>query len=100
MAAERQMAKKVATAEKFDVSIEKVLEKMKAIIDAGREHEFLADCASLEDEKFVVVDAKLVKVVKKFIKKHELKHDFLETMSVAARGADTPTAPTCFEHKA
>jgi hypothetical protein len=93
------MVKKGTTTGKFSVSIEKVLEKMKAIVDAGREHEFLADCASLEQDKFVIVDAKLVKLVKSFLKKHELKHDFLRTMSLAARAADAPDDETCFKHK-
>jgi hypothetical protein len=51
----------------FHVSIQKVLEKMKAIAaDSRKEEQFLDQCAALKDDRFIIANARLVQLVKEF----------------------------------
>ncbi|HEV7634795.1 MAG TPA: hypothetical protein VGO54_05095 [Bradyrhizobium sp.] len=106
------MAKKVAKAKKttkaktaarksamFSVAIQKVLEKMKAIVDGGKENEFLERCLTLkEEDRFVIVNARIVKLVKEFAAEHDLSHN-LRTIAFLSPAAAAPLdGETCFKH--
>ena len=67
----------------FGVAIEKVLEKMKAIVEGNKEQEFLRKCAELGDDRFVTVNSRIVRLVKEFEAEHGLRPE-------PTRGATTP----------
>ncbi|WMT71387.1 hypothetical protein [Bradyrhizobium sp. Ash2021] len=97
----KKAAKKRTT---FGVSIQKVLEKMKAIVDGNKEQEFLAKCAALGEDRFVTVNSRIVKLVKEFEADHGLRHELprTATFSPAAAVARNVVAAsddeTCFKH--
>lgn len=93
------MAKKQQIAQ-FNVSIQKVLEKMKAIVDGKKEAEFLKKCQVLGEDRFVIVNPKIVSLVKKFIAEHELGNDLdkkIGTFSARVTAA-ADDDNTCFKH--
>jgi hypothetical protein len=96
----KKAAKKSAT---FGVSIQKVLEKMKAIVDNNKEAEFLAKCEALKEDRFVTVNSRIVKLVKKFELAHGLKpkRQAAAHAGAAAAGpsmASSSDGETCFKH--
>jgi hypothetical protein len=92
------MAKKKQAAQ-FSVSIQKVLEKMKAIVDAGKEAEFLEKCHALGEDRFVIVNSKIVSLVKKFVTEHELSHNLRKSRPLSAKvAAALDNDETCFKH--
>jgi hypothetical protein len=104
----KKPAKAKAAAKKsamFGVSIQKVLEKMKAIVDGNKEQEFLEKCATLGEDRFVTVNARIVKLVKEFEADHGLRSElqrtasFSTTASAAPRRAASPDDETCFKHR-
>lgn len=80
----------------FNVAIQKVLEKMKAIVEAKKENEFLERCAELGANRFVVVDAGIVKLVKAFEAEHRLSHDLRASASISRRAMAPLDDETCF----
>jgi len=82
----------------FSVSIQKILEKMKAIVDGGKENEFLERCVALRDDRFVIVNAKIVTLVKQFAAEHELSHNLRTIASLSPQAAATLDDETCFKH--
>lgn len=91
------MAKKEIA--QFGVSIQKVLEMMKPIVDKGKEAEFLQKCRVLGDDRFVVVNAKIIALVKKFHAKHELGDNRRVTAKPSSKMVvATDDDQTCFKH--
>ena len=97
--------KKAKTAKKavtFGVSIQKILEKMKAIVDGKKEEEFLQKCAALGDDRFVTVNSRIVRLVKTFEAEHGLQQQPPSTVSLSTTAAASPKASaeneTCFKH--
>lgn len=92
------MAKNKQVAQ-FSVSIQKVFGMMKAIVDDGKEAEFLDKCRVLGDDRFVVANARIIALVKKFHAEHELSDSpgKSETLSPKAMAA-TDDDQTCFKH--
>jgi hypothetical protein len=92
MAKDKQVAQ-------FSVSIQKVFEMMKAIVDGGKEADFLEKCRVLGDDRFVVANAKIVALVKKFHAKHELSDKLPKSGRSSPKVmAATDDGGTCFEH--
>src|SRR5882762_4942052 len=94
----KKAAKKSPT---FGVSIQKVLEKMKAIVDGNKEAEFLEKCAALKEDRFVTVNSRIVKLVKKFELAHGLAPKRPTAGARAAAAAPSKTSSegeTCFKH--
>ena len=80
----------------FNVAIQKVLEKMKAIVEGKKENEFLERCAELGANRFVVVDARIVRLVKEFEAEHGLSHDLRTSASISSRAMAPLKDETCF----
>ena len=104
--AKKAKAKKAAKkSAMFGVSIQKVLEKMKAIVDGKKEQEFLEKCAALGEDRFVTVNARIVKLVKEFEADHGLRRELQRTASFSPTAAAAPKMAassddeTCFKHK-
>ncbi len=92
------MAKKKQVAQ-FSVSIQKVFEKMKAIVDGKKEAEFLEKCLALGEDRFVIVNPKIVSLVKKFLAEHELSHNLSKSGTFSAKvTAALDDDETCFKH--
>jgi hypothetical protein len=92
------MAKNKEVAQ-FNVSIQKVLEMMKAIVDGGKEAEFLEKCRVLGDDRFVVANAKIVALIKKFHAEHELSNNLRESVTSSPKAmAAMDDDGTCFKH--
>ncbi|MFC0242922.1 hypothetical protein [Rhodopseudomonas telluris] len=83
----------------YDVAIQKVLEVMKAIVDAKLEPEFLRECLTLQSDRFVVVGPKIVHLVKDFLAKHGLEHKLRHDDRLSPLEARTMAEETCFEHR-
>jgi hypothetical protein len=81
----------------FSISIQKILEKMKAIVDGKKEHEFLEECGALGKDRFVTVNARIVKLVKEFETEHKLRHDLRRTASFLPEATASQDDETCFE---
>ena len=86
------------TSAMFSVSIQKVLEKMKAIVDGKKENEFLQKCLTLGDDRFVIVNARIVRLVKEFAADHDLSHDLRAAASLSPEAAAPLDDETCFKH--
>ncbi|WP_420134438.1 hypothetical protein [Rhodopseudomonas sp.] len=83
----------------YDVAIQKVLEVMKAIVDAKLEPEFLHECLTLEADRFVIVSPKIVGLVKDFLARHGLEHDLQHDPRLSRSATKSLTEETCFEHR-
>ncbi len=81
----------------FNVSIQKILEKMKAIVDANKEQEFLEKCVALGEDRFVIVNPKIVRLVKRFLSDHELSHDLRRGRTFSANVAASLDDESCFK---
>jgi hypothetical protein len=92
------MAKK-KQAVQFSVSIQKVLEKMKAIVDGKKEAEFLEKCLALGEDRFVIVNSGIVSLVKKFLADNELSDNLRTSATFSAKvTAALDDDETCFKH--
>jgi hypothetical protein len=83
------------------VPIQTVLQKLKAVVDAGKEAEFVDKCLGLDKEqRLVLVDPALVKEVKAFLATHQLSEalpqKLAESTEFAARTMTALDDESCF----
>jgi hypothetical protein len=78
------------------VPIRKVLEKIKAIVDSQREREFLDRCIALRDDRYVVVNARLVRLVKEFAPSLKPRSVSGASASLESTASASDDGETCF----